>query len=180
MHILFGEKLLLFIAVVLFYNRANVYPKHVRIVKALSYLGYPGAYIACLSLFSYLCHLEVSCLCFVHEVSRRLSDTIRAEHVIMWSTIVMSFVLQIIATYRFWFNIWTRGTTHNTCYLVCGSDSSTDMTNLLHTSFMMTSSNGTIFRVTGPLGGEFTGPGEFPAQRPVTRSIYVFFDLRLN
>ena len=27
---------------------------------------------------------------------------------------------------------------------------------------MMTSSNGNIFRVTGPLCGEFTGPGEFP------------------
>ena len=35
---------------------------------------------------------------------------------------------------------------------------------------MMTSSNGNIFRV----------PGEFPAQRPVTRSFDVFFDLRLN
>ena len=43
---------------------------------------------------------------------------------------------------------------------------------------MMTSSNGNIFRVTGPLCGEFTGPGEFPAQRPVTRSFDVFFDLR--
>ena len=40
----------------------------------------------------------------------------------------------------------------------------------------MTSSNGNIFRVTGPLCGEFTGPGEFPAQRPVTRSFDVFFD----
>ena len=47
-------------------------------------------------------------------------------------------------------------------------------------NFMMTSSNGNIFRVTGPLCGEFTGPGEFPAQRPVTRSFDVFFDLRLN
>ena len=28
--------------------------------------------------------------------------------------------------------------------------------------------------------GEFTGPGEFPTQRPVTRSFDVFFDLRLN
>ena len=28
--------------------------------------------------------------------------------------------------------------------------------------------------------GEFTGPGEFPAQWPVTRSFDVFFDLRLN
>ena len=45
---------------------------------------------------------------------------------------------------------------------------------------MMTSSNGSIFRGTGPLCGEFTGPGEFPTQRPVTRSFDVFFDLRLN
>ena len=45
---------------------------------------------------------------------------------------------------------------------------------------MMTSSNGNIFRVTGPLCGQFTGPGEFPTQRPVTRSFYVFFDLRLK
>ena len=46
--------------------------------------------------------------------------------------------------------------------------------------YMMTSSNGNIFRVTGPLCGEFTGPGEFPTQRPVTRSFDVFLDLRLN
>ena len=46
--------------------------------------------------------------------------------------------------------------------------------------YMMTSSNGNIFRVTGPLCGEFTGPGEFPAQGPVTRSFDVFFHLRLN
>ena len=45
---------------------------------------------------------------------------------------------------------------------------------------MMTSSNGNIFRVTGYLCGEFTGPRWFPAQRPVTRSFDVFFDLRLN
>ena len=47
-------------------------------------------------------------------------------------------------------------------------------------NYMMTSSNGSIFCVTGPLCGEFTGPGEFPTQRPVTRSFDVFFDLRLN
>ena len=45
---------------------------------------------------------------------------------------------------------------------------------------MMTSSNGNIFRITGPLCGEFTGPGEFSSQRTVTRSFDVFFDLRLN
>ena len=38
----------------------------------------------------------------------------------------------------------------------------------------MTSSNGNIFRVSGHLCGEF------PTQRPVTRSFDVFFDLRLN
>ena len=39
---------------------------------------------------------------------------------------------------------------------------------------MMTSSIGIIFRVTGPWCGEF------PAQRPMTRSFDVSFDLRLN
>ena len=39
---------------------------------------------------------------------------------------------------------------------------------------MMTSSNGNIFRVTCLLCGEF------PSQRSVTRSLNVFFDLRLN
>ena len=43
-----------------------------------------------------------------------------------------------------------------------------------HDTDMTTSSNGTIFRVTDHLCGEFTG--EFPPQRPVTRSFDVFFD----
>ena len=41
--------------------------------------------------------------------------------------------------------------------------------------YMMTSSNGNIFPVTSPLSGEFTGPGDFPTQRPVTRSLEFFF-----
>ena len=45
---------------------------------------------------------------------------------------------------------------------------------------MMTSSNGNIFRVTGHLCWEFTGLRWIPAQRPVTRSFDVFFDLRLT
>ena len=45
---------------------------------------------------------------------------------------------------------------------------------------MMTSSNGNIFRVTGHLCGKFTGHRWIPAQRPVTLSFDVFFDLRLN
>ena len=45
---------------------------------------------------------------------------------------------------------------------------------------MMTSSNGNIFRVTGPLCGEFTGHRWIPRTKAVTRSFDVFFDLRLN
>ena len=56
----------------------------------------------------------------------------------------------------------------------------TETNRLLTPRLMMTSSNGNIFHVTGPLCGEFTGPGEFPARRPVTRSFGVFFDLRPN
>ena len=44
----------------------------------------------------------------------------------------------------------------------------------------MTSLNGNHFRFTGLLCREFTGTGEFPAQRPVTRSFGDFFDLYLN
>ena len=43
---------------------------------------------------------------------------------------------------------------------------------------MMTSSNGNIFRVTGHVCGEFTGPGEFPAQRPVSHNFDALFHLR--
>ena len=44
--------------------------------------------------------------------------------------------------------------------------------------FMMTSSNGNILRVTGPLWSLV--PGEFPAQRPVTRSFDVSLGLHMN
>ena len=45
---------------------------------------------------------------------------------------------------------------------------------------MMTSSNGNIFRVSGPLCGNSPVTGEFLSQRPVTRSVGVFSDLLLN
>ena len=40
---------------------------------------------------------------------------------------------------------------------------------------MMTSLNTSIFRITDPLCGEFTG--EVPSQRPVTRSFDVFLSV---
>ena len=73
------------------------------------------------------------------------------------------------------------------CYAIIGSDNGLSpplwCQGIIRTNAgfsMMTSSNGNIFRETGPLCGEFTGPGEFPTQRPVTRSFDVLFDLRLN
>ena len=45
---------------------------------------------------------------------------------------------------------------------------------------MMMLSNENIFRVTGPLCGDSPVTGKFPAQRPMTRSFDVFFDLRPN
>ena len=44
----------------------------------------------------------------------------------------------------------------------------------------MTSSNRDIFRVTGPLCGEFSGHQWIHAQKPVTRNFDVFFYLRPN
>ena len=45
---------------------------------------------------------------------------------------------------------------------------------------MMTSSNEKIFRVTGLCAGNSPVTGEFLAQRPVTRSFDVLFDMRQN
>ena len=44
----------------------------------------------------------------------------------------------------------------------------------------MTSSNGNILRVTGPLCGNSPVTGEIPSQRLVTRNFGVFVDLHLN
>ena len=43
--------------------------------------------------------------------------------------------------------------------------------------FMMTSSNGNIFRVTGPLCGEFTGLRWIPRIKASDAELDVFFDL---
>ena len=46
--------------------------------------------------------------------------------------------------------------------------------------FIMTSSNGNIFRVTGHLCGGFTGLRWFPRTKASDTEFDVFFDLRLN
>ena len=86
---------------------------------------------------------------------------------------------------HFWRDLWKYWSTRRhsfaswlIVYFCCKLHS--NKAGIIRCSHMMTSSNGNIFRVTGPLCGEFTGPGEFPTQRPVTRSFDVFFDLRLN
>ena len=45
---------------------------------------------------------------------------------------------------------------------------------------MMTSSNGNISALLAICAWNSQVPGEIPAQRPVTRSFDVFFDLLLN
>ena len=49
-----------------------------------------------------------------------------------------------------------------------------------HNNIMMTSSNGNIFRVTGHLRGEFTGPWWIPHTKASDAELWCFFDLRLN
>ena len=44
----------------------------------------------------------------------------------------------------------------------------------------MTSSNGDIFRVSGPLWGKSTSHCGYPSQRQVARILDVFFEMRLN
>ena len=46
--------------------------------------------------------------------------------------------------------------------------------------FMMTSSNGIIFGVTGPLCGEFNGHRWIPLTKASDAELHVFFDLRIN
>ena len=98
-----------------------------------------------------------------------------------WCLDVNTMYLKIMATLiilkhkcRYDMNGWHISLLDLSFSLYCSGDTK------LYTirAHMMTSSNGNIFRVTGPLCGEFTGPGEFPAQRPVTRGLDVFFDLR--
>ena len=83
--------------------------------------------------------------------------------------------------------VWNRITAKSIFYVICFTMGKLWLKQTIlcmggTTEFqdMMTSSNGNIFRVTGHLCGEFTSPGEFPTQRPVTRGFDVFFDLRLN
>ena len=52
--------------------------------------------------------------------------------------------------------------------------------NIRHVRGMMTSSNGNIFRVTGHLCVEFTGPRWIPRTKASDAELWCFFDLRLN
>ena len=62
-----------------------------------------------------------------------------------------------------------------------GYKSNTDVCTMRSNYTMMTSSNGNIFRVTGPFcEGNPPVTGWFPSQRPVTRGFGLLFNLRLN
>ena len=50
----------------------------------------------------------------------------------------------------------------------------------LYTAFMMTAPNGNIFRVTGPLCGEFTSHRWIPLTKTSDVGLWCFLDLSLN
>ena len=66
--------------------------------------------------------------------------------------------------------------------LVCAWMQPLPVIHIIHSYilFMMRSSNGNIFRVTGPFFGEFTGHRWIPCTRASYAELWFFFDLRLN
>ena len=105
--------------------------------------------------------------------------------IVTTADVIMTYATSFISLMaRFW---WKQNINISTKFKLIYKKAKTEIniyiTNLFpasHIWLMMTPSNGNIFRVTGPLCREFTGPGESPSQRPVTRSFDAFFDLRLN
>ena len=95
--------------------------------------------------------------------------TLNARDNYCWDRISFSCVEEM-TSYSKMTDSWEPSTYHDTsCF-----------TNVSCAFCMMTSSSGSIFRVTGLLWGNSPVTGEFPAQRPVTRSFDIFFDLRLS
>ena len=69
----------------------------------------------------------------------------------------------------------------NQCWLLINRVSQAwEQLHKMYSSIMMTSSNGNIFHVTGPLCREFTGPQWIPHTKASDVFFDVFFDLRLN
>ena len=68
-----------------------------------------------------------------------------------------------------------KSLTHGKCYDSATVSLDHDVLNLAN---MMTSSNGNIFRVTGHLCGEFTGPRWIPCTKASDTELWCFFDLR--
>ena len=68
------------------------------------------------------------------------------------------------------------------CFTYVSSCQNSEIWNFVRRNsiYMMTSSNGNIFRVMALCVGNSPVTGEFISQRPVTRSFDVFFDLCLN
>ena len=75
-------------------------------------------------------------------------------------------MIEIVRTYCF----------HNMSYIEVSMAHVRDWYFPYHCETMMTSSNGNIFRVTGPLCGEFTGA----CTKTSEAEIWYIFDLRLN
>ena len=99
--------------------------------------------------------------------------------VVMFCTKIFTVVSQISAYRVHRFHIWANNV-H--CPVSIGTYGWLAYMNkeAFSTTFMLTSSNGSIFRVTGPLWREFTWHWRIPLPKPVTRGFDVFFDLHLK
>ena len=120
----------------------------------------PASTIQSGNLISYIMFLRIRLIIGVGRKSRKLTEMSTTRNMIE-------------CTIQDWnsFDIWQR---------IVSKSMQTKLVRCVN--IMMTSSNGSIFRVTGHLCGEFSSPvtGEFPAQRPGTRSFDVCFELCPN
>ena len=64
--------------------------------------------------------------------------------------------------------------------IIRSNDHLTHHNGIFYTYIMTTSSNGNLFRVTGPLGGEFTGHRWIPLTKASDAELWRFFCMCLN
>ena len=95
----------------------------------------------------------------------RKSETIRVDRIAFSTDLVMNLEKLMITMVR---------------VITKTMQSWDDLKKSLSYLLMMTSSNGNIFALLAICAGNSLVTGEFPAQRPGTRSFDVFFDLHLN
>ena len=116
----------------------------------------------------YICFGSCSCLCPIHW-----RQVLSREWRCNWSMhiwVISKFIVYKGAAYiRGWWNIYMDIKSHSV-----GVSEATELLRQLWNMVMMTSSNGNIFRVTGLLCGEFTGPRWIPRTKASDAEIWCY------